>query len=52
VLKEVIGILIEAMLDHEVLEVKELSHITFNQDTGRYENGQLHVTLMNSGKGR
>ncbi len=36
------------MLDHQVLEEHELSHVRFNEDLGRYENDQLHITLMNS----
>ena len=34
------------MLDHKVLERKELSHINLNK--GRYEANQLHLTLVNS----
>ena len=36
------------MLDHEVLEEHELSHIRLNEELGRHENDQLHITLMNS----
>lgn len=34
------------MLDHKVLERKDLSHITLNK--GRYEVNKLHLTLLNS----
>ncbi|TNV76857.1 hypothetical protein FGO68_gene1387 [Halteria grandinella] len=47
-LKDAIDILIRAMLKFDVLQESELSHIFFNEETGRYENEKLHVTLMNS----
>ena len=45
-LLELNGLLIQTMLDHKVLERKELSHI--NLIKGRYEANQLHLTLVNS----
>lgn len=47
-LKEVNGLLIEAMIDHKVIARKDLSHITLNKQTKRYEANQLHLTLLNS----
>ena len=46
-LKQISGVLIQAMLDHEVLSEDELSHVIYNQDEGRFENEVLHCTLMN-----
>jgi hypothetical protein len=45
-LLELNGLVIQTMLDHKVLERKELSHINLNK--GRYEANQLHLTLVNS----
>ena len=45
-LKELNGLLIQGLLDHKVLERKDLSHITLNN--GRYEQSTLHLTLVNS----
>ncbi len=28
--------------------MSELSHVKFNKESNRYENDQLHITLMNS----
>lgn len=47
-LRDIADILIRAMLNNGVIDESELSHIYFNPKTNRYENDQLHVTLMNS----
>lgn len=36
------------MLDHKVLERKDLSHVSLNPKTKRYESDKLHLTLLNS----
>jgi hypothetical protein len=36
------------MIDHKVLERKDLSHIRLNPKTRRYECEQMHLTLLNS----
>jgi hypothetical protein len=41
-------IVIQSLLDHKVLERKELSHINLNPKTKRYESNKLHLTLLNS----
>jgi hypothetical protein len=47
-LRDITHILIDAMLTHEVLEISDLSHVVFNEKTQRFENEQLHVTLMST----
>lgn len=36
------------MLDHKVLERKDLSHIRLNPKTKRYESDKVHLTVLNS----
>lgn len=45
-IKEINGIIIQAMIDNKVIERKDLSHISLNR--GRYEADKLHMTVMNS----
>jgi len=46
--KQINHLIIQAMLAHEVLEKKELSHIRWNEEKKRYDAEQLHLTLMNA----
>lgn len=36
------------MIDHKVLNRKQLIHIKLNKETGMYESEKLHLTLLNS----
>ena len=36
------------MIDHKVVNRKDLTHIKLNKTNGRYEANQLHLTLLNS----
>ena len=47
-LREVNHIIIQSLVDHKVLERKDLSHIRLNPKTKRYESDKLHLTLLNS----
>lgn len=40
--------MIQSLLDHKVLERKDLSHIRLNPKTKRYECDKMHLTLLNS----
>ena len=47
-LKDVIHLLVHSMLEAGVLEKHEMSHVSFNNKSKRYELKQQHLTLMNS----
>ena len=47
-LREVNHILIQSLIDHKVLQRRELSHVNLNPKTKRYESDKLHLTLLNS----
>jgi hypothetical protein len=49
-LRDIIDILINKFIENQIIteEMKQSSHIKFNEDTERFENEKLHVTLMNS----
>ncbi|CDW84621.1 activating signal cointegrator 1 complex subunit 1-like [Stylonychia lemnae] len=51
-LKDVIHVLIKAMIDYKVIDKRDLSHIRFNSKTKRFENEKLHLTLINSSFGK
>ena len=50
-LLDIIHLVIDSMLIENILDRKELSYIRFNKQTSRYENGQIHLSLLTSGKG-
>ena len=47
-MRDIADLIIKAMLKYSVLQEHELSHISFNPGSNRYENDELHVTLLNS----
>ena len=47
-LSEINDLLVRSMLKNKVIEEGELSHLSLNPATGRYELDQMHITLMNS----